>query len=367
MPEDRAPEDSTPAGPVKKTRKRASAPKPPKPARTPSAKSTPRPRTRKPKVVAVEPAPPAPGLSVLMVASEAHPFAKTGGLAEVTAALSDALIRVGHSVTLVLPRYRGVDTTGADRLQTRLRLGDRLQPVTMHEQWIAERHRLVLVDVPDLFDREALYGTSTGDYPDNAWRFAVFSRAALEYARLKEWRPSIIHAHDWQAGLVPVYQKMQLSDGSVRRPRPGGLHDSQPRVPGCLPGADARAIGLGHEVLDIQAMEFWGSVSYLKGGINFSERSPPSARPTRGRFSTTGAGLRVRGRARTPGGRSGRHPQRDRHRAVDPGNDPYRAGAVQCRRPGRQARREARAARAPSACPQMTRRSSGRVIGMISR
>jgi starch synthase len=277
MPEDRAPEDSTP--PVKKTRKRAAAPKP---AKTPTTKPAPRPRTRKPKAVVAEPAPQSPGLSILMVASEAHPFAKTGGLAEVTAALSDALIRVGHSVTLVLPRYRGVDTTGGDRLQTRLRLGDRLQPVTMHEQWIAERHRLVLIDVPDLFDREALYGTSDGDYPDNAWRFAVFSRAALEYARLKQWRPSIIHAHDWQAGLVPVYQKMQLADDPFvgRVPAIFTIHNLA--FQGVFPAPTLGAIGLGHEVFDIQAMEFWGNVSYLKGGINFSEKittvSPTYAR-----------------------------------------------------------------------------------------
>jgi len=217
-----------------------------------------------------------------MVASEAHPFAKTGGLAEVTAALSDALNRLGHSVTLVLPRYRGIDTTGADRLQTRLRLGDRLQPVTLHERWIAERLRLVLVDVPDLFDREALYGTADGDYPDNRWRFAVFSRAALEYPRLKEWRPSIIHAHDWQTGLVPVYQKMQLSSDKFVGGVPAAFTIRNLAFQGVFHASTLAAIGLGHEVFDIQAMEFWGNVSYLKGGINFSEKvttvSPTYAR-----------------------------------------------------------------------------------------
>ena len=218
----------------------------------------------------------------MIVASEAHPFAKTGGLAEVTAALSDGLTRLGHSVTLVLPRYRGLDTTGADRIQTRLRLGDRLQPVTLHERWIAERLRLVLVDVPDLFDREALYGTADGDYPDNAWRFAIFSRAALEYARLTEWRPSIIHAHDWQTGLVPVYQKMQLSSDPYVGGVPAVFTIHNLAFQGVFPAATLSAIGLGHEVFDIQAMEFWGNVSYLKGGINFSEKittvSPAYAR-----------------------------------------------------------------------------------------
>ena len=218
----------------------------------------------------------------MIVASEAHPFAKTGELAEVTASLSDGLTRLGHSVTLVLPRYRGIDTTGADRIQTRLRLGDRLQPVTLHEQWIAPRLRLVLVDVPDLFDREGLYGTADGDYPDNAWRFAVFSRAALEYARLKEWRPSIIHAHDWQTGLVPVYQKMQLSGDPYVGGVPAVFTIHNLAFQGVFPASTLSAIGLGHEVFDIQAMEFWGNISCLKGGINFSEKvttvSPAYAR-----------------------------------------------------------------------------------------
>ena len=149
------------------------------------------------------------GLSILMVTSEAHPFAKTGGLAEVSAALTDALARLGHSVTLVLPRYRRIDVGDAQRLDAVLTFGSRRQPVTFYERALAERVNVVFVDVAELFDRDELYGTATGDYPDNPWRFAVFSRAALEYPRVKQWRPSIIHAHDWQAALVPVYQKMQ--------------------------------------------------------------------------------------------------------------------------------------------------------------
>jgi starch synthase len=211
-------------------------------------------------------------LSVLLVTSEAHPFAKTGGLAEVSASLADALGKLGHSITLVLPRYRVIPVDGAERLQTRLRLGDRLQPVAFYERRLSDRVTLVLVDVPELFDREGLYGTADGDYPDNAVRFAVFSRAALEYPRLREQRPSIIHAHDWQTGLVPVYQKMHLSAD----PFIGGvpvvftLHNLA--FQGVFPVSTLPAIGLGLEVLDVQGIEFWGNISYLKGGINFSER-----------------------------------------------------------------------------------------------
>ena len=211
-------------------------------------------------------------LSVLMVTSEAHPFAKTGGLAEVSASLTDALGELGHSVTLVLPRYRGVAVDGAERLQSRLRLGDRLQPVTFYERRLSERLTLVLVDVPELFDREGLYGTAAGDYPDNPLRFAVFSRAALEYPRLREQRPSVIHAHDWQTGLVPVYQKMHLSNDPFVGGVPAVFTLHNLAFQGVFPASVLPAIGLGLEVFDVQGLEFWGNVSYLKGGINFSER-----------------------------------------------------------------------------------------------
>ena len=83
----------------------------------------------------------------------------------------------------MLPRYRGVAVDGSEKLQTRLRMGDRLQPVTFHERRLSDRVTLVLVDVPELFDRDGLTARRSGDFPDNALRFAVFSRAALEYPR----------------------------------------------------------------------------------------------------------------------------------------------------------------------------------------
>jgi starch synthase len=240
--------------------------------RAPRRAPSPEPRTpaSAPGASAGEPSP--ESLSILMVTPEAHPFAKTGGLAEVSAALPDALARLGHSVTLVLPRYRDVRVSDGERLQKTLRFGDRLQPVTIHERRLSERVTLALIDVPELFDRDGLYGTAGGDYPDNAWRFAVFSRAALEYPRLRQWRPSVIHAHDWQAGLVPVYQKMQLSADPFVGGVPTVFTIHNLAFQGVFPATTFPALGLGPEVLDVQGLEFWGNLSYLKGGINFSEK-----------------------------------------------------------------------------------------------
>ncbi len=299
-----------------------------------------------------------------MVASEAHPFAKTGGLAEVAASLTDALGQLGHSVTLVLPRYRQVAIDGPAgkdvRLQTRLALGDRLQPVTFYERRLSERVTLVLVDVPELFDRDGIYGTPAGDYPDNALRFAVFSRAALEYPRLRAMRPSVIHAHDWQAGLVSVYQKMHLSNDPFVGGVPAVFTIHNLAFQGVFPAATLPAIGLGFEVLDVQGLEFWGNISYLKGGINFSEKittvSPGYAagnRPARAR-------LRLRRRARPASGRPRGDPQRHRHGALDAGGRRVRSRLVQRRRPAREARRQARGPAPRRDCRSTTRRSRGR-------
>ena len=217
-----------------------------------------------------------------MVASEAHPFAKTGGLAEVLGALPAALARLGHDVTVVLPKYRGVDDAGGTRIRHRIMLGRNEVPVDFVEYSLADGVRAALVDVPELFDRDGLYGERGRDYPDNALRFAVLSRAALEYARLKGTRVSVVHAHDWQAGLVPVYQRMLFADDPVIGGVPCVFTIHNLAFQGVFPPAVLRQIGLGPEMLDLEAMEYWGQVSFLKGGINFSEKlttvSPTYAR-----------------------------------------------------------------------------------------
>jgi starch synthase len=217
-----------------------------------------------------------------MVTPEAHPFAKTGGLAEVAAALAAALARMGHDVTVVLPRYRGVSPGAAAARTITLPLGPRTFPVGFIEQLTPDGVRAVLVDVPELFDRPGLYGVDGRDFPDNALRFAVLSRAALEYARLRGERPDIIHAHDWQAGLVPVYQKMHLSGDPVVGGVPVVFTIHNLAFQGVFGADSLGTLGLGWDVFNHEAIEHWGNISLLKGGVNFSERittvSPTYAR-----------------------------------------------------------------------------------------
>jgi starch synthase len=212
------------------------------------------------------------GLRIVMVASEAHPFAKTGGLAEVLGALPAALARLGHDVTVIIPRYRGIDVSNSTSTPHEFSLAGRAVHIAFVEKTLDAGVKAVLVDAPELFDREGLYGANGRDFPDNGWRFAVLSRAALEYARTKQVRVSVFHAHDWQAGLVPVYQKMYFSSDPYVGGVPCVFTIHNLAFQGVFGTSALPALGLGPELLDINALEYWGHISFLKGGINFSEK-----------------------------------------------------------------------------------------------
>jgi len=146
-------------------------------------------------------------MRVAFIAAECEPWAKTGGLADVVDALARALGEVGGSgldglVDVFIPRYRSVPVpdgassvalTVPDPLDSGSTIALRLL--------IAETHgyRLHLIDHPPAFDRDGMYGTATADHPDNAWRFGLLCRAALDYLRAGERAPDVIHIHDWHA------------------------------------------------------------------------------------------------------------------------------------------------------------------------
>src|SRR5262245_30203354 len=161
-------------------------------------------------------------LRILFMASEVDPFAKTGGLADVAGALPRALHALGHDVRILMPKYRGVAAL-AEGLETvvprvRIPLGDREAQGELYEGKAPSGAPAAFPGQHHYFGREHLYGTPDGDYCDNCERFVFFCRAGLEaVARLGEeggaaWRPQVIHANDWQTGLVPVYLETLYRD-----------------------------------------------------------------------------------------------------------------------------------------------------------
>jgi starch synthase len=146
-------------------------------------------------------------MRVAFIAAECEPWAKTGGLADVVDALARALGQVGSPdvegpVDVFIPNYRGVPVPAAATARD-LSIPDPRNPGRSLglRTLEAETHgyRLHLVDHPPAFDREGTYGSPTADHPDNAWRFGILCRAALERLRLEPRPPDVIHIHDWHA------------------------------------------------------------------------------------------------------------------------------------------------------------------------
>ncbi len=212
------------------------------------------------------PLPVLPTPCVMMIASEAAPFAKTGGLGDVLGALPAAMSRVGWDALVVLPRYRGI-TAGREVDRFPLRVGGYDTEVGIFEEPMADGARALFIDDPRMFDREFIYGESTGDYADSPLRFAVLARAALEHAARVNIPVRVIHAHDWQAGLVPVYLKTIYSSHFVLS-RAGvviTIHNLAYQGwidPDWLPRLD-----LPWSFYTINQLEFYGRVNLLKGGV----------------------------------------------------------------------------------------------------
>lgn len=145
---------------------------------------------------------------VLMVTSEFFPLAKAGGLADAVADLSAALADRGNEVRVVMPRYYFVDRQGLERLPVELNLEPEGEiPLYAWRIHTATTEICVyLIDCEAAFGRDGIYTDETGAaFADNAWRFSLLSRAALELPRALGWKPNVFHLHDWQAGLLPAY------------------------------------------------------------------------------------------------------------------------------------------------------------------
>jgi starch synthase len=213
-----------------------------------------------------------PQLEIAFATSEVVPFVKTGGLADVSAALPKALGRLGHKVTIFVPRY-GTIPFPPGRFVGAVHVP--VDPINrsagFYEATLGGGVRVIFVEHPPFFDRGGPYGDSGGDYPDNRLRFGFFSRAVLEFFRSRGERPDVFHAHDWQTGLLPVYLKTFYADDPTlgRLPTLFTVHNLA--YQGNFGLDTLSALGLPSHLASREGLEFHGGLSYLKGGILFSE------------------------------------------------------------------------------------------------
>ncbi|MFC3526563.1 glycogen synthase GlgA [Paracoccus mangrovi] len=208
---------------------------------------------------------------VLSVASECVPLIKTGGLADVAGALPAALAPHGVGMRTLLPGYRGVMAAQGTAAPVVAELGDLFGgPARIRRAALGET-ALYLLDAPHLFDRDGgpYLGPDGKDWPDNPQRFAALDRAAAIIARdgIEGWRPQVLHLHDWQAGLAPVYLR-QLGVRDVRTL----LTIHNVAFQGLAPAHMLGALQLPAHLFTPQGFEYWGRISALKAGIVFADK-----------------------------------------------------------------------------------------------
>jgi starch synthase len=205
---------------------------------------------------------------ILMVSSEAAPFAKTGGLADVVGSLPAALVRGGDEVGVVLPRYGSIPTEGMRRVWERLPIS--VGPNYFQaDVWRLDRAGVAyfFIDVPWLFARPGgLYGDANGDYGDNQIRFGALCQAAIGVAR-HMFKTEIFHAHDWQAAMAPVYLKTKFDGDPTFFGVKTVLTIHNLGYQGIIARTDLKLLGLEDSMFRPDLMEFFGNASMLKGGI----------------------------------------------------------------------------------------------------
>ena len=211
-------------------------------------------------------------MHIAFAASECVPFSKTGGLADVVGALPRALAALGHQVTVYLPKYRQTKLFGAQTLIRSLTIpfDDQYRFCSIVTDGNHSGVSFCFVDYPPFFDREALYGTSAGDYPDNAERFALFSRAVLEASKILGV-PDIFHCHDWQTALIPILLSTQYAEDPAFRDVATVFTIHNMGYQGLFPPDTLALLMLPWDLFTITKMEFFGQVNFLKGALAFSD------------------------------------------------------------------------------------------------
>ncbi|WP_306536420.1 glycogen synthase GlgA [Geobacter sp.] len=209
-------------------------------------------------------------MKILQVASEVAPLAKTGGLADVTAALPKELRRMGHDVRVAIPFYKGVASgefpVRKARKSAEVELGGELHKGFLRQTSLGDVP-VYLIENRDFFGRDHLYGTPEGDYPDNPRRFAFFCRSVLQFLKRMDFRPDVIHCHDWQAALIPVILRNEFGDDPFFNRTAVVFTIHNLAYQGLFPAEALPQMGLDTSLFTTDLLEYYGRVNLMKGAI----------------------------------------------------------------------------------------------------
>ena len=220
-------------------------------------------------------------MKILYVCTELYPLLKTGGLADVGAALPAALRAAGCEVRMLLPAFASIaagvcadgpplalpEVGGPEVLRTLAQV-----PVLVPGHVIASGQPVYLLDAPALYLREGgpYQDADAQEWSDNAARFALlgWAAAALGYGTDPQWQPDVVHAHDWHAALAPLYLKL-LAKGRPTKPSVFTIHNLA--YQGLFPASSCAELGLPTSLFKVDALEYHGLLSFMKAGLQFAD------------------------------------------------------------------------------------------------
>ncbi len=221
-------------------------------------------------------------LNILFVTSEAEPFAKTGGLADVSSALPQMIKELGHEIRIMMPRY-GTISERKFKLHDVIRLreipitiGAETRVAHVNSSFISNLKAKVQVYFlanKDMFDRPGMYvhPTTKKDYEDNDTRFIFFCRGVLDTLKLLGWKPDIIHCNDWQTGLIPAYLKTTYKNDPFFKNIKTAFTIHNLAFQGVFPAASFDKTGLPGSEFTMEGVEFYDKLNFMKAGLMYSD------------------------------------------------------------------------------------------------
>ena len=214
-------------------------------------------------------------MNILLASSEVYPYSKTGGLADMVAALGKYLGESGAQVGLVTPLYRGVlerfESIEQLDLTLEVDLGSHVETATICRLEAAEGFTIYFVDHVHFYQRSGIYGENSQDYSDNAQRFLFLSRITLQLMEHLDWAPQLIHVHDWPVAMLPALLRQQVAEGWLLEAPKTLLTIHNLAYQGVFPASEFALANLPGEYYHPDGIEFYGQMNFLKAGIVYAD------------------------------------------------------------------------------------------------
>jgi len=201
-------------------------------------------------------------MKILLAASEVVPFAKTGGLADVAGALPLALEDLKKEIIVAMPYYKAVSSSKFKTVRVKKDISYSV---------MGNNIKVYFIENAKYFDRDGLYGDKDGDHKDNLERFSYYCKRTLELLKEINFKPDIIHVHDWQACLIPVYLKTLFAGDAFYKNIKTILTIHNIGYQGLFPKEEFPKLGLDWSFFNIEGLEFYGKINILKGGMEFCD------------------------------------------------------------------------------------------------